>query len=156
MVSVGSSFRLPIPIGRVWRLLVDIERYGDWHPTLRFTARPGDDRRVDYIYAPRAAKGPQLSGEGRIVNLDWLSGFAWRTGTRGILVIEESYRLEKTGHGVEITHHLSCSGLFSWLGYPFFRRAFRIFLKRADQALEQRFRKISVQTRYARPSGARR
>ena len=35
MFSVGSSFRIPVPIGRVWRLLIDIERYRDWHPALR-------------------------------------------------------------------------------------------------------------------------
>src|SRR3546814_7682415 len=112
MFSVGTAFRLPVPIGRVWRLLVDIDRYGDWHPTLRFTNRPGDEERVDYVYAPRASQGPELTGEGMIVNLDWLSGFAWRTGMRGVLVIEESYRLEKLGQGVEVTHRLSCSGLF--------------------------------------------
>src|SRR3546814_10363263 len=80
MFSVGTAFRLPVPIGRVWRLLVDIDRYGDWHPTLRFTNRPGDEERVDYVYAPRASQGPELKGEGMLVNLDWLSGFAWRTG----------------------------------------------------------------------------
>ncbi|WP_447954245.1 SRPBCC family protein [Sphingopyxis chilensis] len=153
MFSVGTAFRLPVPIGRVWRLLVDIDRYGDWHPTLRFTNRPGDEERVDYVYAPRASQGPELTGEGMIVNLDWLSGFAWRTGMRGVLVIEESYRLEKLGQGVEVTHRLSCSGLFSWLGYPFFRRACRIFLTRSNEALERHFRKRSVQSRYARPSG---
>src|SRR3546814_5925770 len=54
MFSVGTAFRLPVPIGRVWRLLVDIDRYGDWHPTLRFTNRPGDEERVDYVYALRS------------------------------------------------------------------------------------------------------
>ena len=91
MFSVGTSLRLPVPIGRVWRLLVDIERYGDWHPTLRFTDRPGDEERVDYVYSPRGPRGPELSAEGRITCLDWLSGFSWRTGMRGLLVIEESY-----------------------------------------------------------------
>ena len=57
MFSVGTSLRLPVPIGRVWRLLVDIERYGDWHPTLRFTDRPGDEERVDYVYSPRGPRG---------------------------------------------------------------------------------------------------
>src|SRR3546814_1858477 len=66
MFSVGTSLRLPVPIGRVWRLLVDIERYGDWHPTLRFTDRPGDEERVDYVYSPRGPRGPELSAEGRI------------------------------------------------------------------------------------------
>ncbi len=78
MFSVGTSLRLPVPIGRVWRLLVDIERYGDWHPTLRFTDRPGDEERVDYVYSPRGPRGPELSAEGRITGLDWLSGFSWR------------------------------------------------------------------------------
>src|SRR3546814_7040002 len=82
-----------------------------------------------------------------IVNLDWLSGFVWLTGMRGVLVIDESYRLEKLGQGVEVTHRLSCSGLFSWLGYPFFRRACRIFLTRSNEALERHFRKRSVQSR---------
>ena len=58
MFSVGTSLRLPVPIGRVWRLLVDIERYGDWHPTLRFTDRPGDEERVDYVYPPRGPRTP--------------------------------------------------------------------------------------------------
>lgn len=80
MFSVGTSLRLPVPIGRVWRLLVDIERYGDWHPTLRFTDRPGDEERVDYVYSPRGPRGLELSAEGRITGLDWLSGFSWRTG----------------------------------------------------------------------------
>src|SRR3546814_8041473 len=88
-----------------------------------------------------------------IVMLYCLSGFAWRTGMRGVLVIRQSYRLEKLGQGVEVTHRLSCSGLFSWLGYPFFRRACRIFLTRSNEALERHFRKRSVQSRYARPSG---
>ncbi|MDZ3831968.1 MAG: SRPBCC family protein [Sphingopyxis sp.] len=155
MFSVGSSFRLPVPIGRVWRLLVDIERYRDWHPTLRFADRPGDDERVDYVYAPRTGRGPELTGEGTIINLDWLKGFAWRTGMRGVLVIEESYRLEKLGQGVEVTHLVSCRGVFSWLGYPFLRRAFRIFLKRSNDALERHLQKSSVQTRYAGRSGMR-
>src|SRR3546814_6594874 len=96
MFSVGTAFRLPVPIGRVWRLLVDIDRYGDWHPTLRFTNRPGDEERVDYVYAPRASQGPELTGAGMIGNLDWLSGFAWRTGMRGVLVSEESRTEEQT------------------------------------------------------------
>ena len=87
MFSVGTSLRLPVPIGRVWRLLVDIERYDDWHPTLRFTDRPGDDERVGYVYSPRGKRGPEFASEGRITGLDWLTGFSWRTGTRGLLVI---------------------------------------------------------------------
>ena len=155
MFSVGTSLRLPVPIGRVWRLLVDIERYGDWHPTLRFTDRPGDEERLEYVYSPRGARGPELSAEGRITGLDWLSGFSWRTGMRGLLVIEESYRLEKLGQGVEITHRLDCRGFFSWLGYPFLRRACSVFLRRSNAALEKHFRRTTVQSRYARPSGRR-
>ena len=155
MFSVGTSLRLPVPIGRVWRLLVDIERYDDWHPTLRFTDRPGDDERVGYVYSPRGKRGPEFASEGRITGLDWLTGFSWRTGTRGLLVIEESYRLEKLGQGVEVTHRLECAGLFSWLGYPILRRVCSVFLKRSNTALEQQLRRTTVQSRYARPSGRR-
>lgn len=155
MFSVDTSFRLPVSIGRVWRLLVDIERYRDWHPTLSFTDRGGYDERVDYVYAPRGPRGPRLAAEGTIVNLDWLSGFAWRTGLRGLLVIEESYRLEKLGHGVEVTHRLYCRGVFAWLGYPLLLRAFRVFLTRSDKALERHVCSSSVQSRYARPNGTR-
>ncbi len=155
MFSVGSSLRLPVPIVRVWRLLVDIERYGDWHPTLRFTDRPGDEERLDYVYSPRGKDGPQFASEGRITGLDWLTSFSWRTGMRGLLVIEESYQLEKLGQGVEVTHRLVCRGLFSWLGYPVLRRVCSVFLKRSNMALEQHFRRMTVQSRYARPSGRR-
>ncbi len=97
----------------------------------------------------------ELSAEGRITGLDWLSGFSWRTGMRGLLVIEESYRLEKLGRGVEVTHRLDCRGFFSWLGYPFLRRACSVFLHRSNAALEKHFRRTTVQSRYARPSGRR-
>ena len=155
MFSVGSSFRLPVPIGRVWRLLVDIERYSEWHPSLRFVDRSGETERLDYIYSPRGPRGPQLAAEGAIVSLDWLSGFAWRTGMRGVLVVEESYQLEKLGQGVEVTHQLAIGGVLGWLGYPFLRRPCRLFLARSNEALERHFRKTSVQSRYARPGGAR-
>ncbi|MGL3822169.1 SRPBCC family protein [Sphingopyxis sp. R3-92] len=155
MFSVGASLRLPVPIGRVWRLLVDVDRYADWHPTLRFTDRPGDDERVGYVYSPRGKQGPEFASEGRITGLDWLTSFSWRTGTRGLLVIEESYELEKLGQGVEVTHRLVCRGIFSWLGYPVLRRVCSVFLKRSNMALEQHFRRMTVQSRYARPSGRR-
>lgn len=156
MFSVDSSLRLQVPIGRVWRLLVDIERYAEWHPALRFIDRPSENERVDYVYSPRGSRGPQLAAEGTIVSLDWLNSFAWRTGMSGVLVIEESYRLEKLGQGVEVTHRLAFGGIFAWLGYPFLRRACRVFLLRSNEALERHFRKTSVQSRYARPGGMRR
>lgn len=155
MFAVGTSLRLQVPIGRVWRLLVDVERYGDWHPTLRFTDRPGDEERLNYVYSPRGARGPELAAEGRVTGLDWLTSFSWLTGMPGVLVIEESYRLEKLGQGVEVTHRPACRGLFSWLGYPFLRRFCRVFLTRSNSALEQHFRRSTVQSRYARPSGRR-
>ena len=80
----------------------------------------------------------------------WLTGFSWRTGTRGLLVIEESYRLEKLGQGVEVTHRLECAGLFSWLGYPILRRFCSVFLKRSNMAPEPQLRRTTVQSRYAR------
>ena len=151
MFSVRTSLRLPVPIGRVWRLLVDVERYGDWHPTLRFTSRPGNHENVDYVYAPRGPRGPALAAEGTITSLDWLKGFTWRTGMRGLLVIEESYVLEKRGQGVEVTHNLSCNGIFSWLGYPILRRACGVFLRRSNAALEWHFRRTNGQSRYPQP-----
>src|SRR3546814_19398193 len=92
MFSVGTAFRLPVPIGRVWRLLVDIDRYGDWNSTLRFTNRPGDEDRADYVYAPRASQGPELTDEGMIVHLHWHYGFAWRPGILGVFVTSEDTR----------------------------------------------------------------
>lgn len=155
MFAVEASLRLPVPIERVWRLLVDIERYGDWHPTLRFTDRRSDNDRVDYVYSPRGSRGPELAAEGRITGLDWLRSFSWQTGMRGTLVIEESYWLEQVGQGVAVTHRLTCDGLFSWIGYPFLHRACRVFLTRSNQALEQHFRHTTVKSRYARPSRRR-
>ena len=55
----------------------------------------------------------------------------------------------------EVTHRLDCRGFFSWLGYPFLRRACSVFLRRSNAALEKHFRRTTVQSRYARPSGRR-
>src|SRR3546814_17601780 len=106
--------------------------------------RPPRSTRTDTLFPYTTLFRSELTGEGMIVNLDWLSGFAWRTGMRGGLVIEVSYRLEKLGQGVAVTPRPSCSRPLSWLGYPFFPRALRLFLTRANVAIERPFCKRSV------------
>jgi len=153
MFTVENSILLPTPLARVWRLIVDVDRYCDWHPFITLQSDPVDPRKVTCTYWKPGNAAPLFSATGTIVHLDRRSGFAWRTGIRAVLEVEEGFHLEKLGQGTQLTHRLSCSGLGSWLGLVILKRGFRRSLVRADELLTTHLRRGTTISRYSHRVG---
>ncbi|GGN45691.1 hypothetical protein GCM10011349_12020 [Novosphingobium indicum] len=155
MFTVENSISLSAPLARVWRVLVDVDRYRDWHPHTGLESDPADPRKLFYAYWQPGWADPVISAEARVVRLKRPSDFAWRVGITGLLQIEEGFRLEKLPEGTQITHRLSCSGIGSGLGYFVMRPLLRRQLVKTGSSLACHLRRGIVISRYAH-QGARR
>lgn len=154
MFTVENSILVPVPLARVWRVLIDVDRYRDWHPTVGLESDPADSKKLLYTYWKSGWADPVISTEAKVVRLERPCHFAWRVGIKGLLQIEEAFHLEKLLDGTKLTHRLACSGLGSWLGFvmsPFLRRR----LVRAGVLLERHLRRGTVTSRYAHRSTRR-
>lgn len=149
MFTVENSILLPAPLARVWRLVVDVDRYRDWHPHIGLESDPNDPKKLIYTYWRPGWADPIISAQGSIVRVKPPSDFAWRVGIRGLFEIEEGFHLEKAPQGTRLTHRLCCSGIGSWLGFlvmkPFLRRR----LSGTGGSLERHLRRGTVIARYS-------
>ncbi|API61518.1 hypothetical protein BSL82_18975 (plasmid) [Tardibacter chloracetimidivorans] len=148
MFTVANSISLSAPLARVWRVLVDVDRYRDWHPTVGLESDPADPKKLLCTYWRPGWTDPVISADGRIVCLERPCHFAWRVGIKGLLQIEEGFHLKKSPEGTRLTHRLCCSGIGSWPGIvtsPFLRRQ----LVRTGDSLERHLRRGTVISRYA-------
>ncbi|MGE0776236.1 MAG: SRPBCC family protein [Sphingomonadaceae bacterium] len=152
MFTIENTILLPAPMARVWRLLVDVDRYRDWHPHTGLESDPADPRKLFYTYWQPGWKDPVISAEARVVRLKRPSDFAWRVGIKGLLQIEEGFHLEKVPQGTQLTHRPSCSGIDAWLGFFITRPFLRRRLVRVGDLLERHLRRGTVISRYAHRS----
>ena len=152
MFTVENSISLSAPLARVWRVLVDVDRYRDWHPNTGLESDPVDPRTLLYTHWRPGGTDPVISAEARVVRLKRPSDFAWRVGIKGLLQIEEGFHLEKSPEGTQLKHRLSCSGCGSWLGFLVMRPFLRRQLARTESSLERYLRRGTVISRYAHRS----
>lgn len=148
MFTVENSILLATPLARVWGVLIDVDRYRDWHPHMRLKSDPADPRKLLYTHSRPGWTDPVISAQARIVRLKRPSDFAWRMGVKGLLELEEAFHLKKSPGGTRLTHSLCWSGIGSWLGFviiPVLRRR----LVRTGGSLERHLRKGTVMSRYA-------
>ena len=155
MFTIETTILLPAPLARVWRVLVDVDRYRDWHPHTGLESDPADPRKLLCTYWQPGWADPVISAEAKVVHLERPCHFAWRVGINGLLQIEEGFHLEKSPQGTQLTHRLSCSGIGSWLGFIIMRPFLRRWLVGAGGSLERHLRRGTVISRYS-PGSARR
>src|SRR3546814_1379613 len=96
MLTVANSISLSAPLARVWRVLVDVDRDRDWHPTVGLESDPADPKKLLCTYWRPGWTDPVISADGRIVCLERPCHFAWRVGIKGLLQIEEGFHLKKS------------------------------------------------------------
>src|SRR3546814_2165454 len=70
MFTVANSISLSAPLARVWRVLVDVDRYRDWHPTVGVESDPADPKKLLSTYWRPGWTDPVISADGRIVCLE--------------------------------------------------------------------------------------
>lgn len=155
MFTIENTIMLPAPPARIWRVLVDVDRYRDWHPHTGLESDPADPRKLLYTYWLPGWTDPVISAEARVIRLKRPFDFAWRVGIKGLVQIEEGFHLEKSPDGTQLTHRLSYLGIGSYLGLVVMKPFLRRRLARTDNSLARHLRRGTVISRYAHRSSRR-
>ena len=95
----SDAVEIEAPIERVWEVLVDFGRYGEWNP---FTTRVDTDSRVGSPVDLHVTLGPlRVKQRERIEVVDPPHRLAWstKTGHRLLLSARREQRLEALGEG---------------------------------------------------------
>ncbi|MCU6453348.1 SRPBCC domain-containing protein [Sphingomonas sp. A2-49] len=116
MFEVDSSLALPVPVGRVWRVLSDFNHYRDWHPfvTLKGEATLGSVLELEHKTRIRSL--PPIAAQAKVTRFEPNASIAWKIGLGGLVGVEEGFELQKTEHGTEVKHRMRCSGIVALLG----------------------------------------
>lgn len=149
MYAVESTLDILAPVGRVWRVLVDLDCYGDWHPfvTLKGVAEP--DSSIQMEHKTRIKSLPAINADAKIIRLDRQEAIAWQLGTKGLMQVEEGFDILKTEEGSRVTHRMRCSGLVSVLHLSFLDRRMEKALATTNIALSRFLARGTTISRYS-------
>ncbi len=110
---VRAEVEIDAPIDRVWKILTDTSRYGDWNP---FTPRVDTTLRIgDPIHLQVRLRGERLMHRVETVtrNQPYTLGWEMKMGTRSLLYAERVQVL--TPLGKERTHYMTEDCFTGWL-----------------------------------------
>lgn len=128
MFEVDSSFTLPVPVSRVWRVLSDFDHYRDWHPFVTLKGEAALGSSLELEHKTRIRSLPPIGAQAKVVRFEPNASIAWKIAVRGLVAVEEGFELQKTEHGTELRHRMRCSGVAALLGIGLVQR-------RMDRAL---------------------
>jgi uncharacterized protein YndB with AHSA1/START domain len=149
MFIVESTVHLAAPLARVWRLLVDIEHYSDWHLFVSLAGTAAVGTEIGYKYCTRMRAIPEISSTEQLVQLDRHAAVNWKLGIRGLLEVEEGFRLAKSDKGTTVTHSISCSGLLSSLAIKRLKRGLENSVSVTNQSLARFLKRGTTIARYS-------
>lgn len=143
MFELFNQFELSMSRDRIWRVLDDLPKYRDWHPTIFFTGTASHNAVVEYGFNGTVASLREPSAPARIVSYDPGEMIGWRLGVPALMWADEWYRLTAVGTVTRVEHGLRCSGPVSWLMKSLVSKRVRPLLEAADDALAVRARSLS-------------
>jgi hypothetical protein len=149
MFIVESTVHLAAPLARVWRLLVDLEHYSDWHPFVSLTGPAAVGTEIGYKYRTRMRAIPEISTTAQLVRLDRHAAINWKLGIRGLLEVEEGFQLVKSDKGTTVTHSISCNGLLSSLAIKRLKRGLENSVSVTNQSLARFLKRGTTIARYS-------
>lgn len=149
MFIVESTVHLAAPLARVWRLLVDLEHYSDWHPFVSLAGAAAVGTEIGYKYRTRMRAIPEVSTTAQLVRIDRHAAINWKLGIRGLLEVEEGFRLAKSDKGTTVTHSISCSGLLSSLAVKRLKRGLENSVSVTNQSLARFLKRGTTIARYS-------
>lgn len=148
MMSAESTIDLPSPVGRVWRVLVDIEEYRQWHPFITISGPAEPNAEIKLELKPAIGFIPAFGSDARLVRLERLSCIAWRLGIKGLIQIEQGFELAKHEEGSKVTGRIYCTGALSVLRIPLLERRMARSLAVTNTALARFLARGTTIARY--------
>lgn len=152
MFIVESTIHLATPLARVWRLLIDLEHYSDWHPFVSLAGVAAAGNEITYNYRTRIRAIPDVSSQANVVRLDRHAAIAWKLGITGLLEVEEGFALAKSDRGTVLTHSICCSGLISALAVRRLKNGMEKSIIVTNQSLARFLKRGTTIARYSLPN----
>lgn len=142
MFSVSAHLDIAAAPERVWRALIDFERYRAWHPFVDIEGVAGEGNKIEYFYRKDPAAPRNWSIDAMINRLEDQQHFAINFGIAGLCHIEQWYALEPIPIGTRLTHGGTFRGVVPFLAGRFVRKRMRpiylLPLQRLARRLEPR------------------
>jgi uncharacterized protein YndB with AHSA1/START domain len=136
-MTYRASIDIDAPVERVWDVLMDVERWPDWSPTMTTVERlepgmfrPGNSARVKQPRLPEAIW--------RVTAMVPQKSFTWSTRSRGVTTVARHVVAELEEGGTRAGSEIDQTGPLSLLARAFFSRLTKRYLEQEAQGLKQR------------------
>jgi uncharacterized protein YndB with AHSA1/START domain len=136
-MTYRASIDIDAPVERVWDVLMDVEKWPDWSPTMTRVKRletgmfrPGSSARIKQPKLPEAiwrvsAMVPQRS-------------FTWSTRSRGVTTVARHTVAAREDGGARVGGQIDQTGPLSLLAKVFFSGLTKRYLEQEAQGLKKR------------------
>ncbi|HEX4431707.1 MAG TPA: SRPBCC family protein [Frankiaceae bacterium] len=136
-MTYRSSIDIAAPVERVWDVLMDVETWPDWSPTMTAVKRlepgmfrPGSSARI---------KQPRLpESTWRVTALVPQKSFTWATRSRGVTTVARHTVAAREEGGTRARSEIDQSGPLALLAWIFFGRLTRRYMEQEGQELKKR------------------
>lgn len=136
-MTYRASIDIDAPVERVWDVLMDVERWPDWSPTVTAVKRlepgifrPGSSARI---------KQPKLAeAVWRVSAMVPQKSFTWSTRARGVTTVGRHVVAEREGGGTRADSEIDHTGPLSLLARVFYARLTKRYLDQEVHGLKQR------------------
>jgi uncharacterized protein YndB with AHSA1/START domain len=136
-MTYRASIDIDAPLERVWDVLMDVERWPDWSPTVTAVERlesgmfrPGSSARVKQPRLPEAIW--------RVTAMVPQKSFTWSTRSRGVTTVGRHILSGREEGGTRAGSEIDHTGPLSLLALVFFARLTKRYLDQEVQGLKQR------------------
>lgn len=136
MVSESYSVHIDAPPEKVWPVLVDVESWPGWTPSVERVQRLENGEFGEGSTAKLKVKGAPTS-IWTVVDFSPGKAFAWSTRARGVESIAE-HIIVPDGDGTKLTLNIVNRGLMAQIAAPLIRRVARRNLRMEGDGLKTR------------------
>jgi uncharacterized membrane protein len=136
MTRLESVIDIQASRERVWEILVDVERWPEWTPTVLSVQR--EDSGVLSVGSRAYIRQPKIRpARWEVTQLAAPRNFTWISRSPGVLVTA-GHVIEAVGGGSRITLSLEFSGFLSFLIFPLMRGLSQRYIATEAQKLKER------------------
>ena len=111
MVVIENEFTVPVPPKAVWRALTDLERYAEWHPSLRLDGVAEGEGEIGFVVTNTVIGRDTPRVPARITRFEPERALGWRMGLRLLFLLDETYELSPHRRGTGVRHRIAYGGL---------------------------------------------
>jgi uncharacterized protein YndB with AHSA1/START domain len=121
----------------VWRVLMDVEQWPEWTPTVTSAKRlePGMFRTGSNVMIKQPRMPETLW---RVTALTPQEAFTWTNRSRGVNTVARHVISAREGGGTQAESHLRQSGPLGWFAKLFFAKMTKTYVEQESQGLKNR------------------